>query len=106
MPELMRLYLTAMLSARTLASGVALPEALKPVSPDRLTRLPPAAWSGHILLELACRTLFVWERGSLRLEDTGIPQPFAPAMEGLAWACSRQERQPVDGLALVVAGTA
>jgi hypothetical protein len=63
MPELIWLYLTAMLYYRTLASCVALSEALKTVSHDRLTRLPHADWSGHTLLELACRTLFAWERG-------------------------------------------
>jgi Transposase DDE domain len=54
------------------------------------------------LLELACRPLFVWERGSLILDDTGIPKPFATAIEGLAWVYSSQDRKPVYGFSLVL----
>jgi Transposase DDE domain len=102
MPELIWLYLTAVLYYRTIASCVALSEALKTVSHDRLTRLLQADWSGHTLLELACRTLFVWERGYLIIDDTVIPKPFATAIEGLAWVFSSQERKPVYGLSLVL----
>jgi hypothetical protein len=102
MPELIWLYLTAMLYYRTIASCVALSEALKTVSHDRLTRLLQADWSGHTRLELACRTLFVWERGSLIIDDTVVPKPFATTIEGLAWVFSSQERKPVYGLSLVL----
>jgi hypothetical protein len=61
-----------------------------------------ADWSGHTLLELACRTWFVWERGSLIIDDTVVPKPFATAMEGLAWVFSSQERKPVYGFSLVL----
>jgi hypothetical protein len=61
-----------------------------------------ADWSGHTLLELACRTLFVWERGYLILDDTVIPKAFATAIGGLAWVFSSQERKPVYGLSLVL----
>ena len=70
MPALIWLYLTALLYYRTSVSCVALAEALETVSHDRLTRLLQADWSGHTLLELAFRTLFVWERGYLILDDT------------------------------------
>jgi hypothetical protein len=102
MPELIWLYLTAMLYYRTIASCVALSEALKTVSHDRLTRLLHADWSGHTLLALACRTLFVWERGYLIIDDTVVPKPFATAIAGLAWVFSSQERQPVYGRSLVL----
>ena len=46
-------------------------------SHDRLTRLLQAEWSGQTLLELALRTLFVWQRGYLIIDDTVIPKPFA-----------------------------
>jgi hypothetical protein len=59
-------------------------------------------WSGHTLLELAFRTLFVWERGYLILDDTVIPKPFATTIDGLAWVFSSQERKPVYGLSLVL----
>jgi Transposase DDE domain len=102
MPELLWRYLTALLYYRTSATCVALAEALQTVSHDRLTRLLQAEWSGHILLELAVRTLFVWQRGYLVIDDTVIPKPFATAMEGLAWVFSSQERRPVYGFSVVL----
>jgi putative transposase len=81
---------------------VALAEALQTVSHDRLTRLLQAEWSGQTLLALAVRTLFVWERGYLILDDTVIPKPFATAIAGLAWVFSSQEHKPVSGLSLVL----
>ena len=102
MPALIWLYLTALLYDRTSASCVALAEALQTVSHDRLTRLLQAEWSGHTLLEFACRTLFVWDGGYLIIADTVIPKPFATAIEGLAWVFSSQERKPVYGLSLVL----
>src|ERR671924_357382 len=97
MPQLLWLYLTALLYYRTSVSCVALAEALEAVSHDRLTRLLQANWSGQTLLELAVRTLFVWERGYLIIDDTVLPKPFATAIEGLAWVFSSQERKPVYG---------
>ena len=83
MPELLWLYLTALLYYRTSANCVALAEALATVSHDRLTRLLQSEWSGQKLLEFACRTLFVCEGGYLIIDDTVIPKPFAVAIEGL-----------------------
>jgi putative transposase len=102
MPELLWLYLTALLYCRTSSSCVALAEALETVSHDRLTRLLQAEWSGQTLLELAYRMLFVRQGGYLILDDTVIPKPFASAMEGLAWVFSSQERRPVYGFSLVL----
>lgn len=61
-----------------------------------------ADWSGHTLLESAWRSLFVWERGSLVIDDTVVPKPLATAMEGLGWVYSSQERPPVYGFSLVL----
>jgi hypothetical protein len=102
MPTLVWHYLTALLYYRTSTSCVALAEALKTVSHDRLTRLLQADWSGQRLLELAVRTLFVRERGYLLLDDTVMAKPFATAMESLAWVYSSQERRPVYGFSLVL----
>jgi putative transposase len=102
MPTLVWRYLTALLYYRTSATCVALAEALQTVSHDRLTRMLQADWSGQRLLESAFRTLFVWERGYLIIDDTVVPKPFATAMEGLAWVFSSQERQPVYGFSLVL----
>jgi hypothetical protein len=102
MPTLVWLYLTALLYDRTSATCVALAEAWQTVSHDRLTSMLQADWSGQRLLERACRALFVWERGSLIIDDTVVPKPFATAMEGLAWVFSSQERKPVYGFSLVL----
>jgi hypothetical protein len=102
MPELMWRYLTALLYDRISASCVALAEALKTVSHDRLTRLLPVDWSGQILLERAVPTLFVWERGSLIIDDTVIPKPFATTIEGLAWVFSSKDHKSVYGLPIVL----
>jgi hypothetical protein len=102
MPTLLWHYLTALLYDRTSGNCVALAEALETVSHDRLTRMLQSDWSGQTLLELTCRTLFVWERGYLILDDTVIPKPFATAMESLAWVFSSQERKPVYGFSLVL----
>ncbi len=102
MPELIWLYLTALLYYRTAASCVALAEALHGVSHDRFTRMLQADWSGQTLPESACRLLFAWERGHLIVDDTVIPKPFATAMGGLAWVLSRQQRRPVCGFSLVL----
>jgi hypothetical protein len=102
MPELLWLYLTALRYDRTSGSCVALAEALATVSHDRLTRMLQSDWSGQTLLELACRTLFGWQRGYLIIDDTVIPKPFAAAIEGLTWVFSSQERKPVYGLSLVL----
>jgi DDE superfamily endonuclease len=102
MPELVWLYLTVLLYYRTSANCVALAEALDTVTHERLTRLLQSEWSGQRLLELACRTLFVCERGYLIIDDTVIPKPFATTLEGLAWVFSSLERKPVYGLSLVL----
>ena len=102
MPRLVWLYLTALLYYRTSGSCVALAEALRSVSHDRLTRMLQGDWSGHTLLDVACRTLFVWERGFLIIDDTVIPEPYATGIEGLAWVFSSQERRPVYGFSLVL----
>jgi DDE superfamily endonuclease len=95
MPTLVWHYLTALLYYRTSVSCVALAEALQTASHDRLPRLLQATWSGPTRLELAVRTLFVWERGDLIIDDTVLPKPFATAIEGLAWVFSSQARKPV-----------
>jgi hypothetical protein len=40
--------------------------------------------------------------GSLLLDDTVIPKPFAIAIESLAWVYPSQERKPVYGFSLVL----
>jgi hypothetical protein len=101
MPKRVWLYLTALLYDRTSARCIALAEGLQTVSHDGWTRWLQADWSGQTLLELAWRPLFACERGSLIVDDTVLPTPFATAIEGLAWLYSSQARKPVYGLSLV-----
>jgi hypothetical protein len=102
MPQVMWLYLTALLDYRTSVSCVALAEALETVSHDRLTRLLQGNWSRHTLLDRAIRTLFVWDRGYLMIDDTILAKTFATAIEGPAWVFSSQEQKPVYGLSMVL----
>jgi hypothetical protein len=96
------LSLTTLLSDRTSASCVALADALETVSHDRWTRLLQSDWSEPRRLALAFHTLFVWERGSLIIDETVLPKPFAAAIEGLAGVFSSLERKPVSDLSLVL----
>jgi hypothetical protein len=59
--------------------------------------MPKLVWLSRTALELAFRTRFVSERGSLITDDTVTPKPFAPAIEGLACVYSSQERPAVYG---------
>jgi hypothetical protein len=81
---------------------VALAEVLPTVSHDRLTSMLPADGSGQRLLESAARTLCVWERGYLSIDDTVVPKPVATTMAGLAWVFSRPQGKPVDGFSVVL----
>ena len=102
MPTLVWLSLTALRYYRTSATCVALAEALETVAHDRLTSMLRAHGSGPTLLESAVRTLFVWEHGYLLIDETVMAKPLAPAIAGLAWGFSSQERRPVSGLSLVL----
>lgn len=102
MPELVWLYLTALLYFTTTGSCVARAEALETVSHDRLTRMLQGPWSGHTLLERAFHTRFVSSGGCLIIDDTVIPKPCATAIDRLAWVFSSRERKPVWGLSVVL----
>src|SRR5262245_28979565 len=101
-PTLVWRYLTAWLSDRTSTRCGAWAEALETVSPDRVTRLLPADWSGQTRLALAVRTLCVSARGALSLDDTVLRKPLATARESRAGVSSSQERQPGSGFARVL----
>jgi hypothetical protein len=75
MPELLWLYLTALLYSWTSVNCVALAEALETVSHGRLTRLLQSDRSAQKLLESACRTLFVWEHGFSSLMTRSCRNP-------------------------------
>jgi hypothetical protein len=100
MPTLVWLYLTALLYDRTSATCVALAEGLPTGSHDRLTRRLQANGSGPTLLDAALRPRVAWERGYRMIDATVMANPFATALEGLAWVFSSPERRPVSGLSL------
>lgn len=102
MPELIWLYLTALLYYTTSGSCVAMADALETVSHDQLTRMLQGDWSGQTLLARVFRTLFCFTGGYLIVDDTVIPKPCATAIEGLAWVFSTTERKPVWGLSVVL----
>jgi len=95
MPTLGWHDLTAWLDDGTSARCVAVAEALPSVSPDHLPRLVQADGAGQRLLELSCRTLFVWRRGYRIIADPVMAKPFAPALERLAWGDASRDHQPV-----------
>ena len=102
MPQLLWLYLTALLYERTSRRGVALAEALETASQDRLTSLLQGHRSGPTRLDRALRTLVVWDRGSLMSDDTGRAKPSATAIAGRAWVFSSRAQKPVYGVSVVV----
>jgi hypothetical protein len=93
-PTLVWLYLTALLYDRTSAHCVALAEALAIVSHDRLTRRLQGDWSGQRRLALACRTLVVWDRGDLLLDDTVLPQPWPRRLQARPGSCPAWREHP------------
>jgi hypothetical protein len=94
MPKRVWLSRTAWLYDRPSATCVALAEAVQTVSHDRLTRLLQRDWAGHPRLDVVCRTLFVWHRGLLMIDATGLPQPLASAIEPLAWGIRVRSPSP------------
>jgi hypothetical protein len=94
--------LTAWRYYGTSTSGVALAAAPQTVSQDRLTRMLPADGSGPIRLDLAVCPWVVWQRGDVILDDTGMPNPCATAIERGAWVDARKARTPVSGCSRVV----
>jgi hypothetical protein len=97
----MGLSLTALLSDRPSVRCAALAEAPQPMSHDRLTNMWQADWSGHTCLESIVRTLFAGKQGSLILEETVVPNPYATVMDGLVWVFSSRERKPLYSFSLV-----
>jgi len=96
------LDLTALRDDRTSATCVAVAEVLHTVSHDRLTRMLQADWAGQRLLESAVRTLCVWDRGYLSIDDTVVPTPVATVMAGVAGGFASPQGTAGDGFSVVV----
>jgi hypothetical protein len=101
MPELIWLYLTALLYYRTSMSCTAfgglanrVPWPLDENAAGRLVRAnTPGARLSHLVRV---------GTGDLVLDDTVVPTPLATVMDGLAWVFSSRERKPVYGFSLVL----
>src|SRR5262252_7209417 len=87
MPEPLWIYLMALLYFTNVTTCSAIADAFDSVSHDRLTRMLQGTWSGHILLDLALRTLFTIAGGYLIVDDTVVAKPYARRLGKSSLAC-------------------
>jgi hypothetical protein len=102
MPEPLWIYLMALLYFTNLTTCSAISDAFDSVSHDRLIRMLQGAWSGHILLDLALRTLFCVAGGYLIVDDTVVAKPYARLLGEAAWVWSSKDRKVLFGVSLVL----
>jgi putative transposase len=102
MPEPLWIYLMALLYFTNLTTCSAMAGALDSASHDRLTRMLQGTWSGHILLNLALRTLFTVAGGYLIVDDTVVEKPYARLLGEAAWVWSSKQRKVVFGVSVVL----
>jgi hypothetical protein len=80
----------------------AIADALDSVSHDRLTRMLQGSWSGHLLLDLALRTLCSVVGGSLIVDDTVVAQPYARLLGEAAWVWANKDRKVLFGVSVLL----
>jgi hypothetical protein len=102
MPEPLWIYLMALLYFTNMTTCCAIADAFDSTSHDRLTRMLQGAWSGHILLNLALRTLFTVAGGYLILDDTVVEKPYARLLGEAAWVWSSKQKKVVFGVSMVL----
>jgi Transposase DDE domain len=102
MPEPLWIYLMALLYFTHITTCSAIADAFDSVSHDRLTRMLQGTWSGHILLDLALRTLFTVAGGYLIVDDTVVAKPYARRLGEAAWVWSNKERKVLFGVSVVL----
>ena len=102
MPEPLWIYLMALLYFTNLTTCSAIADAFDSVSHDRLTRMLQGPWSGHILLDLALRTLFTVAGGYLIVDDTVVAKPYARLLGEAAWVWSNKDRKILFGVSGVL----
>lgn len=102
MPEPLWIYLTALLYFTNMTTCSAIADAFDSVSHDRVTRMLQGTWSGHILLDLALRTLFTVAGGYLIVDDTVVAKPYARLLGEAAWVWSSKDRKVLFGVSLVL----
>jgi len=92
----------ALLYFTNITTCSAMADALDSVSHDRFTRMLQGTWSGHILLNLALRTLFTVAGGYLLLDDTVVEKPYARLLGEAAWVWSSKQKKVVFGVSMVL----
>ena len=102
MPEPLWIYLMALLYFTNITTCSAIADAFDSVSHDRLTRMLQGPWSGHILLDLALRTLFTVAGGYLIVDDTVVAKPYARLLGEAAWVWSNKDRKVLFGVSVVL----
>jgi putative transposase len=102
MPEPLWIYLVALLYFTNITTCSAMADALDSASHDQLTRMLQGTWSGHTLLNLALRTLFMVAGGYLILDDTVVEKPYARLLGEAAWVWSSKQKKVVFGVSMVV----
>lgn len=102
MPEPLWIYLMALLYFTKVTTCSAIADAFDSVSHDRLTRMLQGTWSGHILLDLALRTLFTVAGGYLIVDDTVVAKPYARFLGEAAWVWSNKDRKVLFGVSVVL----
>ena len=102
MPEPVWIYLMALLYFTNMTTCSAIADAFDSVSHDRLTRMLQGTWSGHILLDLALRTLFTVAGGYLIVDDTVVAKPYARGLGEAAWVWSNKDRKVLFGVSVVL----
>ena len=102
MPEPLWIYLMALLYFTRVSTCVTIAEAFKHTTHDCLTRMLNGRWSGHILLDVALRTLFTVAGGSLILDDTVVAKPYARWLGEAAWVWSNKDKKVLFGVSVVL----
>jgi putative transposase len=102
MPEPLWIYLMALLYFTRISTCTTIAEVFANASHDCLTRMLHGSWSGHILLDVALRTLFTVTGGYLILDDTVVEKPYARLLGEAAWVWSNKQSKVVFGVSLVL----
>ena len=102
MPEPLWIYLMALLYFTRISTCLTMTEAFADASHDCLTRMLHGTWSGHTLLDLALRTLFMVTEGYLIIDDTVVEKPYARLLGEAAWVWSSRHHQVVFGVSVVL----
>jgi putative transposase len=95
-------YIMALVYFSRVCSCVAISQAFKKYSHDKLTRMLNGNWSQQRLLDRAVHFLFNIAGGVLLLDDTVIEKKYAQHFAEASWVYSSKERKAVYGISVVL----